>query len=289
MPISEPSRDEYVQQITGAIDFIRRQLPESFKPKVAIVLGSGLGELARLIEPVAEIPYNHIPLFPTPTVPGHEGKLIAGTLSGIPLLGFKGRKHYYEVAHLFRPMNHVVFPVHVAADLGCKLYIATNAAGGLNPEFHIGDIMMLRSHISFFLPNPLSGPHHNFNGNDYFQPLADIYPEKLRKLFRGENNTIHEGVYAAVTGRTFETQAECLMLRTLGVDAVGMSTVPEVIVARNRNMETFATSIITNVIAADGTNATNHEEVTAILHSKQTEMKLFDLFRNFFEKLQTAY
>ena len=289
MTNTEQSRDEYVHQITGAVDFIRRQLPESFKPKVAIVLGSGLGELSRLIEPVAEIPYTHIPLFPTPTVPGHEGKLIAGMLSGVPILGFKGRKHYYEVAHLFRPMNHVVFPVHVAANLGCKLYIATNAAGGLNPEFHIGDVMMLRSHISFFLPNPLLGPHHDFNGNEYFQPLADIYPEKLRKLFRGEDKTIHEGVYAAVTGRTFETQAECLMLRTLGVDAVGMSTVPEIIVARNRGMATFATSIITNIIAADGTNATNHEEVTAILKSKQTESKLFDMFRVFFEKLHADY
>lgn len=289
MPDAETSRDEYVHQIAGAAEFIRRQLPESFTPRVAIVLGSGLGKLARLIEPAAEIPYRTIPFFPTPTVAGHEGVLIAGMLQGVPVLGFKGRKHYYEVAHLFRPMNHVVFPVHVSASLGCRLYVATNAAGGLNPAFAVGDLMVIRSHIGLFLPNPLLGPHHDFGKNDYFQPLADIYPSALRELFRGKNVSIREGVYAAVSGRTFETQAESLLLRQLGADAVGMSTVPEIIVARNRGMETFAASIITNTIADDGTNATSHAEVMAILNSRHTEEKLLEYFRLFFANLNGRY
>ena len=145
--------------------------------------------------------------------------------------------------------------------------------------------MVIASHIGLFLPSPLTGTHHDFDGNDFFQPQNGEYDETLRKLFRSIDPSIHEGVYVAVTGRAYETQAECLMLRAMGADAVGMSTVPEIIAATNRGMKTFAVSMITNAIAKDGTNATNHEEVMAVLNSKKTEEKLFRIFRTFFQKI----
>lgn len=278
--------DPYVKKIKEAAEYIRTKFPvPTFSPKVALTFGSGLRKLAQLIKPVATIPYSEIPHFPHPTVPDHEGTLLAGTLEGLPVLGFKGRKHYYEVADQPRAMDQVVFPVHVAANLGCKMYIATNAAGGLNPTFYIGSLMVIRSHISFFLPNPLLGKHHDFGDNLEFQPLHAAYTKDLRDLFKSLDPAIHEGVYCATTGKTYETQAESLLLRKLGADAVGMSTIPEIIVAHNRGMQTLGISIITNVISADGTNATSHEEVTAILNSQNTEDKLLKIFQNFFKKL----
>lgn len=281
-------QDEYVLQVGEAASFIRQVIKANnlnFSPHVAVTLGSGLGKLADLIEPVATIPYVDIPHFPRTTVPGHEGTLIAGYLEGVPVLGLKGRKHYYEVAGQPDAMDQVVFPAQVAASLDTRLYVATNAAGGLNPNFKVGDLMVIRSHNGLFFPNALIGTHHDFHGNNYFQPLNDLYPKTLRDFFRGTDSAIHEGVYAAVTGRTFETQAECIALRLLGADAVGMSTVPEMIIAHNRRMQTLGVSIITNVIAEDGTNATNHEEVMAILNSKDTEEKLLAVFRSFFQKI----
>ena len=185
-------------------------------------------------------------------------------------------------------MDIVTFPVHVAANLGCKLYIATNAAGGLNPDFKVGDLMLITSHIGLFLPSPLTGPQHDFGTNDLFQPQSGEYDAALRKIFKRLDPTICEGVYVAVTGRAYETQAECLMLRKLGADAVGMSTVPEIIVATNRGMKTLGISMITNVIAKDGTNATNHEEVMKILNSRTLERKLTKIFRLFFSHLPSV-
>lgn len=278
--------DMYVQNTNEASTFITSRLSQNFTPRVAITLGSGLGKLASLITPVVTIPYAEIPNFPQTTTPGHEGTLIAGHLEGVPVIGLNGRKHFYEVARENDAMDRVTFPVHVAANLGCRIYAATNAAGGLNPAFKVGDIMIIRSHIGLFVPNPLLGQHHDFGGNPLFQPLSGIYPEKLRRMFNEHDPSIKEGIYAAVTGRTYETQAECVMLRKLGVDAVGMSTVPEVIIAANRGMDTFAASIITNVIAEDGTNATNHEEVTAILNSAETQQRISQTFQRFFRRLK---
>ena len=276
----------YEDQVRDASLFISSIIDDKkFIPKVALTLGSGLNKLADLIKPVAVISYKDIPHFPTLTVAGHEGTLIAGYLEGVPMVGFKGRKHYYEVAHEPNAMDIVTFPVHVAASLGSKLYIATNAAGGLNTDYNIGDLMVIKSHIGLFQPNPLLGTHHDFGGNVFFQPQNTEYSPSLRKLFRSIDTSIREGVYVALTGRTYETQAECLMLRAMGADAVGMSTVPEIIVATNRRMETMGVSMITNMIAKDGTNATNHEEVMSILSSKHTEEKLFNIFRSFFTSL----
>lgn len=279
--------DNYIKRVIKASGYIQKIIRnKSFSPKVALTLGSGLNKLADLIKPIATIPYKDIPHFPISTVPGHEGTMILGYLEGVPVVGLKGRKHYYEVAREPDAMDIVTFPVHVAASLGCKLYIATNAAGGLNPNFKVGDLMVIKSHIGLFQPNPLLGDHHDFGGNDLFQPQSTEYDASLRSIFKKIDPSIREGVYVAVTGRAYETQAECLMLRGLGADAVGMSTVPEIIVATNRGMKTFAVSMITNVIARDGTNATNHEEVVAVLNSKKTEEKLYRVFRKFFQSLQ---
>ncbi len=280
--------DPYIKDVHEAVSYIQSKIKD-FSPKVALTLGSGLNKLADLIEPVAIIPYADIPHFPVATVPGHDGKMIVGFLEGVPVLGLKGRKHYYEVAHDPHAMDIVTFPVHVAASLGCNLYVATNAAGGLNPTYKVGELMAIRSHIGLFQPNPLMDTYHDFGKTDFFQPQNTEYDPTLRTLFKTVDQSIHEGVYVAVTGRAYETQAECLMLRSLGADAVGMSTVPEVIAATNRGMKTFAVSMITNAIAKDGTNATNHEEVMAVLNSKTTEEKLYHVFREFFKKLTEAY
>lgn len=279
-------RDEFVQHVEEAVKFIRAEITDpTFTPRVSITLGSGLGKLAQLIKPVTTIPYTNIPHFPQPTIAGHEGKLLIGTLEGVPVLGFKGRNHYYEVADQPNAMDQVVLPVQVAANMGCQIYIATNAAGGLNPEFRIGDLMVIKSHISFFLPNPLLGSHHDFGNNSEFQPMHEAYTKELRVLFKSHDPEVHEGFYCATTGKTYETVAESLLLRKLGVDAVGMSTVPEIITAHNRGMKTLGVSIITNVIATDGTNATSHEDVVTILNSEETEDKLTRIFRTFFQKL----
>ena len=278
--------DEYVKKVNEAVGFIKQKVGANFTPHASLTLGSGLGKLAELIKPVALIPYADIPHFPQTTVAGHEGMLVVGTLEDVPILGFKGRKHYYEVAHLPDAMDQVTFYVQVAASLGSKVCMTTNAAGGLNHTFKIGDLMVIRSHIGLFLPNPLLGPHHDFGNNLYFQPLNDMYSFDLLKLFKSISPQIREGIYVAWSGRTYETQAESLLLRKLGADATGMSTIPEIIVAHNRGMQTLGVSIITNVIAEDGTNATNHEEVTAVLNNQTTENKLFTTFRSFFQKLK---
>ena len=289
MKIQKAKIDPYVAQVNEAVAFIQTCIGDKkFTPRVALTLGSGLNKLANLIQPVAVISYKDIPHFPTATVPGHEGTLIAGYLEGVPVIGLKGRKHYYEVTALPCPMDIVTFPVHVVASLGCTTYIATNAAGGLNPIYNVGDLMVITSHIGLFLPNPLTGPFRDFGNSMFFQPQNTEYSPRLRKLFRASDNTIHEGVYVAVSGRAYETQAECLMLRSMGADCVGMSTVPEIIVATNRVMETLGISMVTNSIAKDGTNATNHEEVMTVLNSKKTEEKLYNVFREFFRKLKNV-
>ncbi len=287
-------RDKYEEKVGEAADYVRDQLG-GIQPTFGVVLGSGLGELAEWIDGSTVIPYGDIPNFPVTTVPGHEGKMVIGNLEGVPVIGLKGRKHFYEVAD--EPFNNgilqSVFPVHVLAELGVENYFVTNASGGLNPEYGVGDIMILRSHINF-LPNALLGRHHNFTRVDdtdaqvwRFQPMNGSYDPKLTALLRkaGEPHEghVHEGVYLAVTGPTYETEGESIAFRDgLKADAVGMSTTPEVIVARNRGMKAVGMSCITNVIAADGTNATNHDEVKAILESPEVKKRLSSTVRRFF-------
>ncbi len=288
-------RDNYEARVESAADYIKKKLGEH-QPIFGIVLGSGLGGLANSIESPTIIPYEEIPHFPTTTVEGHEGKLLIGELEGVPIIGLKGRKHYYEVAD--EPFNNgmlrAVFGVHVLANLGIGNYFVTNAAGGLNQEYNVGDIMVLRSHIHL-QPNPLLGRHHEFHRIETkerverFQPMNKAYDPQLRNMLlqagAQHKEHIHEGVYLAVTGPTYETEGECIAYRDgFKADAVGMSTTAEVIVARNRGMNVVGMSCITNKIAQDGTNATDHKEVKAILDSAEVKERLSSTVRGFFNQ-----
>ncbi len=282
-------QDHYEKKITEAADFLKKYTKT---PLFGLVLGSGLGDLAHQITDATIIPYHEIPHFPRPTVHGHEGKLYIGNIEGVPIIGLQGRKHYYEVAD--EPFNtgmlQVIFPVHVLASLGVPNYFVTNAAGGLNTKYLVGDIMIIMSHINC-LPNPLLGRQHSLARLDgtpvwRFQPMNDAYDQEFISILThagcSYKNHIRHGIYAAVTGSSYEATGECIALRALHADAVGMSTTPEVIVARNRGMRVGGFSCITNMIAPDGTNAANHKEVTAILESSETKNRLATIVRNFF-------
>lgn len=220
-----------------------RQLTQ-YRPTTAIVLGSGLGKLADAIERPDIIPYSKIPNFKTSTAIGHKGNLIFGELNGVQVVAMQGRFHYYEGYS----MQEVTLPIRVLSRLGIKRLFVSNAAGGLNPEFNVGDLMIITDHISF-MPNPLIGKNIDEMGVR-FPDMTTVYSSQLRKKAHEAAETIgvelREGIYVAETGPTYETPAEYRMYRNLGGDAVGMSTVPEVIVARHCGMEIFGMSVITN-------------------------------------------
>ncbi len=284
--------EEYRTRIDTAVTTIKERIPKGFVPKAIITLGSGgLGTIGDHIEAPTIIPYEDIPGFFKPTVVGHAGNLIAGYLEGVPVIGYQGRHHYYEEGgqpNQVIALKNVAFPVYVARALGAELYIATNAAGGLNPSHKPGDLMAITSHIDIFFPNVLLGPQVNFMNAQRFQPQNGQYNKNLLSLLHtaaknvGEEKRVHDGVYAALTGPTFESNADTQMLRKVGADAVGMSTVPEIITASNIGMETLGVSLISNVIAEDGTNATSHEEVTAALEDPKTRKRATDVLREFF-------
>lgn len=287
---------EYKQHVLEASTYISSKLPRDFHPKVVITLGSGgLGSIADLIEPViSPIPYDDIPNFPKTTVVGHEGMLYAGYIKDTPIIGLKGRKHFYELGgepNLVVALKQVVFPVYVMKSLGVSLYVATNAAGGLNTTYNPGDLMVISSHVGLYFPNALLGPQVPLFSSERFQPQHMEYKKELRDTFRlisnklGYEKHVHEGVYAALTGPTYETSAESQLLRKGGVDAVGMSTVPEIITASNIGMDTFGVSLITNVIASDGTNATSHEEVMNALNDKETKERFTNMFKEFLTQI----
>lgn len=234
-------------------------------PEIGLVLGSGLGTLANEIENPVIIPYEKIPHWPQSTVHGHSGNLVIGTLEGKSVVAQQGRAHFYEGY----TMKQVTFPIRIMHLLGVNTVILTNAAGGVDPSFSVGDVMLINDHIN--LPgltgkNPLMGPNDETIG-PRFVGLAQAYDSKLRAKAReiAETNDIpmHEGVYTAVSGPAFETPAEIRMLRTIGANAVGMSTVHEVLVARHAGLRVMACSGITNVAidAVDSDFETNHEEV----------------------------
>ncbi|PWY71500.1 inosine guanosine and [Aspergillus sclerotioniger CBS 115572] len=251
-----PSGSLSFQQASETLSFLRDRLPESLKtPEVAIVCGSGLGGLASTIHrlPRVEFDYASIPHFPRSTVAGHAGKLVFGLLNGqVPAVLMVGRAHYYE-GH---SIDHVTFPIRVFKLLGVDTIILTNAAGGLNPEYMVGDIVLLNDHI--FLAglagtHPLRGPNAEEFG-PRFPALSDAYDLELRcqvhnawaTIVRPQSRRLHEGVYAFVGGPSYETRAECRMLRQLGADVVGMSTVPEIVVARHCGIRVLALSLVTN-------------------------------------------
>ena len=283
---------EYLERIYYARDYIKEKLPSDFTPRVALTLGSGgLGEVAQIINPVANIPYTEIPGFTETTIEGHKGNLVAGYIEGTPMIGFQGRKHYYEEGgqpNLVKALKNVTFPVYVARAVGADIYFATNAAGGLNLNFKSGDLMVIGAHIDIHFPNPLLGPQVDFMNPKRFQPQNTEYDSGLRALLHraalklNESDHVHEGVYAALTGPTYESRADSQLLRREGADAVGMSTVPEVIVAANLGMETVGYSLITNIVSPDGTNATSHEEVMAAINDPRTKKRITGITREFF-------
>ncbi len=235
------------------------------KPRVGLILGSGLNPLADSIEDSTAIPYADIPSFPLATVEGHVGRLLIGRLEGQPLIAMQGRAHYYEGYS----MAEVTFPVRVMQVLGVEILIVTNAAGGLNPNWQVGDVMIITDHIGLVCmtgANPLRGPNIDALGGR-FPDMSEAYDAHLRALARQTaleaGIPVREGVYVGLAGPNFETPAEIRFLRLIGADAVGMSTVPEVIVARHGNMRVLGLSGISNVLPTEGVPAvkTSHVEV----------------------------
>ncbi len=245
-------------------------------PEVGIVLGSGLGNFKEEMDIECEIPYLDIPHFPESTVEGHSGTMIFGTLGGKKVVCMAGRFHFYEGYSA----ADVSYPVRVMKFLGVKAMLLSNAAGGMNPAFNVGDLMVINDHISLFAHNPLLGPNVEELG-PRFPDMSEPYSKHLVARAKAVANelgiSLHEGVYAGVTGPTFETRAEYKMLHILGADAVGMSTVQENIVARHMGLPVFALSVITDLGIREELNIITHQEVLEA--AKAAEPKMTAIFK----------
>jgi purine-nucleoside phosphorylase len=257
---------ELSDKIKKAASAVRAQLPGGWQPDVAIILGSGLGALAEEVDAVASIPYGEIPGFVQSSVAGHAGRLVLGTLEGTRVAVMQGRVHFYEGFTL----QQTTFPVRVLRELGAHTLVVTNAAGGLNPAFKPGDLMLIEDHINMLGwggQNPLTGPNDPDLG-PRFPPMDPAYdPDLLAKAeeaARECNVDLKRGVYIVLAGPNFETRAEMRALRQWGGDAVGMSTVPEVIVALHGGMKVVGISNITNMALADNKEPVNHEDVLKV-------------------------
>jgi len=258
---ANPRPDTRIAAIEAATAAVRARLG-SAAPRVAIVLGSGLGDLAAAVSKPTRIPYADIPGFPAPGVAGHKGELVAGTLEGVPVLVQSGRFHLYE-GH---PIETSALPVRVFARLGIRTLVVTNAAGGIRSTFRPGTLMLIADHVNFMFRNPLIGPA--LEGEERFPDMSDPYDRELRQLARDvareRRIALDEGVYVGLLGPSYETPAEIRMLQRFGVDAVGMSTVPEVIVARARGIKCLGFSTITNLAAGISPTALSHQEVLEV-------------------------
>ncbi len=239
-------------------------------PTTAIILGTGLGRLAEEIQVTSAIDYKDIPHFPVSTVEGHSGRLLFGTLGGQYILAMQGRFHYYEGYS----MREVTFPVRVMYELGIKTLFVSNAAGGMNPDFSIGDLMVITDHINFFPEHPLHGP--NFPTGPRFPDMHETYDKEYIQMAdaiaRDKGIKLQHGVYVGTQGPTFETPAEYKMFRILGGDAVGMSTVPEVIVAHHCGIRVFGISVITDLGVENKIVEVSHEEVQKAANAVQPLM-----------------
>ena len=254
--------------------FIKEIYPVT--PATGIVLGSGLGNLISEITIEKEIPYSEVPHFPVSTVDGHHGKLIFGDLGGKKVVCMAGRFHFYEGYDA----EQVVFPIRIMKLLGVKALLLSNAAGGVNPNFKVGDLMMITDHVSFFTRNPLIGKNISAFGPrfpDMSEPYKKDLIEKARDIAKRLGIQLREGVYFAVTGPTFETRAEYKLVHALGGDAVGMSTVQECIVANHMNLPVFAMSVITDIGIREEENKITHEEV--LQAAKEAEPNFAAVFK----------
>ncbi|MCQ2327292.1 MAG: purine-nucleoside phosphorylase [Bacteroidales bacterium] len=256
------------EDILEAKEFIEKKINQI--PQIAIILGSGLSPLAEQIKNPVTISYKDIPHFPVSTVKGHAGNLVIGALQGKVVMCMQGRFHYYEGY----TMQEVTFPIRVMQLLGVKTLIVTNAAGGVNKTFSTGDIMLITDHISR-MPNPLIGPNDDRLG-ERFPSMSEVYDKTLMSLAKSvakkNNIEIKEGVYVGNTGPSFETNAEYVMFRTLGISAVGMSTVPEVIVAAHAKMKVLGLSVISNVFNEDIEQEPTHQEVLENVEASNRNM-----------------
>ena len=258
----------YHTQVKETAAWIAKRQPSH--PTTAIVLGTGLGRLVDEIEITLAIDYKDIPNFPVSTVEGHHGRLIFGRLGNTDILAMEGRFHYYEGYS----MKEVTFPVRVMKELGIDTYFVSNAAGGTNPDFRIGDLMLITDHINFMPEHPLRGA--NYPGGPRFPDMSQAYDrellDKARAIARANNIRVVEGVYLATQGPTFETPAEYRMFTRWGADAVGMSTVPEVIVARHMGIRCFGISVITDLGVDGQIVEVSHEEVQKAADAVQPVM-----------------
>lgn len=251
---------DLISRLDEAVSFVQKRT--SHRPQVGLVLGSGLGAFADGLEDAAVVSFDEIPHVPAATVIGHSGSLVVGTVGGVAVATLKGRLHFYE-GH---PLSDVVFPTRLLGRLGAQTLVMTNAAGAINPDYGPGQLMVLRDHINF-LGNPLMGPNEEALG-ERFPDMSTPYDPALRRMAKeacqASGATVHEGVYIAMTGPSYETPAEIRMARTLGADAVGMSTVPEVIAARHMGLRVLAISCLTNMAAGVTEAPLVHDEVLEV-------------------------
>lgn len=271
------------EQLDKAAHYIRGKT--TIKPQIAVILGSGLGALAAEIRADATIPYADIPSFPRSTVEGHAGQLIVGRLEGKAVVAMQGRVHFYEGYSL----ADIVFPVRVMRMLGAQVLIVSNAAGGINRQWHAGDLMIIADHINFMGSNPLIGPNDSGVG-PRFPDMSQAYdPEFIALAERAavaEGMPIRKGVYLGVHGPSYETPAELRMLGRWGADAVGMSTVPEVIAARHMGMRVLGISAITDMATGEQVQKVTHDQVIAM--AKQVEPKFIRLVKRILREMEIS-
>lgn len=268
------------QKVEEAVRFIRKTYSET--PQVGVVLGSGLGNFTDEMTISHEINYSDIPNFPVSTVKGHSGKLYLGEIGSKQVVAMAGRFHYYEGY----TTEEVIFPIRVLKYLGITTLLICNAAGGTNKSFAVGDLMIIKDHISFFTVNPLIGKNDDEFGTrfpDMSEPYKKELIHKAKAIAALQNLNIKEGVYAGVTGPTFETRAEYKLLGFVGADAVGMSTVQEVIAAAHMSLPVFGLSVITDIGIREEENIITHEEV--LQAAKEAEPKLTALFKELIKQV----
>ncbi len=258
-----------LENLKETVEFIRKEV--DFQPEIGIVLGTGLGGLVDVIEEVGTIKYEKIPHFPVSTVKGHAGQLMFGYINGKKVVAMQGRFHFYEGYKI----QDLAIPIRTMHLLGVKTLLLSNAAGGMNPNFKVGDVMLINDHINMMGVNPLIGKNDDEFG-PRFPDMSAVYDkeliEKADAIAQKQGLKVQRGVYMAVTGPTFETPAEYKFMHILGADAVGMSTVPEAIVARHAGMKCFAISIITDLGVEGIVEEVSHEEVLKVANAAESKM-----------------
>ncbi len=271
---------QLLDKLTETVSFIRSQ--SQIKPKIGIILGSGLGSFVQHVQVDAQIPFQQIPHFVSTSVEGHQGNLILGTLGSLPVVILQGRLHYYE-GH---SMDTVVYPTRTMAMLGIEVLLLTNSAGGFGETMQAGDFMIIEDHINLMGTNPLMGPNLKQLG-PRFPDMTEAYDrkliEKMESTFNEMKIRYHKGIYCGVTGPTYETPAEVRYLKIIGGKAVGMSTVPEAIAGNHLGLRVAALSCITNLAAGFSRGKLSHQEVTDT--AKKVEIQFVDFLKGFISKL----